>query len=188
MRGMRAELGRSVTTITAPARRTRRRLPLRAVSLSLVLLFLDPSSSAAEVVAFAVPAECGDAVSFHERVLALGGDEPALAAARVAVSLEEAGATYRVDVRVEHEDESLERTLEDEDCADLVEASAVIVVLALRELAPAVASSASAPVTQAAAEGVVLTIVSSPDRSDRERSPAAEDVPRRSRALVSSST
>jgi hypothetical protein len=136
-----------------------------------------PSSAFADVEVFDVPPECGEYSAFRDRVLALGADGAALEAADVRLVVEPTWHGFRLVVRVAHEDDSIERVLSDRDCVDLVDASAVIVVLALRELLPAGAAvAATTGVAEATGDGLVLTIApgSAVEPADSGPSDAAE--------------
>jgi hypothetical protein len=170
MRRMRAKQRRSPTR----CRSGHRAHLLFGVASSLWSL---PSSAFADVEVFDVPPECGEYSAFRDRVLALGADGAALEAADVRLVVEPTWHGFRLVVRVAHEDDSIERVLSDRDCVDLVDASAVIVVLALRELLPGGATAAATTgIAESTGDGLVLTIVpgSSVEPSDSGPSAAAE--------------
>jgi hypothetical protein len=164
----------------APVRRPRSRRVTAVLARALigvaVLAWWVPSPSAADVETFDVPPGCGELDAFRERVIALGADLQALAAARVLVRIERDGGSYELDVQVHSGGGSVERALEEEECVDLVGASAVIVVLALRDLVQGGAESASSTATsEAAGADLVLTIVSEPVTVERDAGAGARE-------------
>jgi hypothetical protein len=94
------------------------------------------SSASADIHTFEVPAQCGELAAFRARIESLGASSSAIESGRVALEVSRRDSALELRVRVDGPRGSFERVLRERVCADLMEASAIIVVLALREVGP----------------------------------------------------
>ena len=140
---------------------TSRRL-VAALVLGLVLVVCGASRTSAQEIAVLGPAVCADEGAIRARLLALGVTDADDARVTLALSTSWAGLV-RGDLHVAQRGHTLERTLEDEACEDVVAALTLAAALALRgglgDGAPVVTAPDELPLELIERDGERPTIV-----------------------------